>query len=50
VEQVTARVAAAVVDGILEEARKEPSVARAIFSIYGAEPAWEPRAASCPAD
>jgi hypothetical protein len=50
VEQVSASVAAALVDGILEEARKEPSVAQAIASIYGAEPAWEPRAVSCSAD
>lgn len=50
VEQASAAVAAALVDGILEEARKEPSVARAIVSIYGSEPVWEPRAVSCPAD
>jgi hypothetical protein len=50
VEQASAAVAAALVDGILEEARKEPSIARAIVSIYGSEPVWEPRAVSCPAD
>jgi len=50
VEQVSARVAAALVDGILEEALKAPSVAQALVSIYGADPAWEPRAVSCPAD
>lgn len=50
VEQVSATIAAALVDGILEEAEKEPSVARALVSIYGAEYVWEPRAVSCPTD
>lgn len=50
VEQVSARVAAALVDSILEEARNEPSLALALVSIYGAEPSWEPRAVWCPAD
>ena len=41
-EDVTARVVAAVVDSVLEESRREPALARALGSIYGPEPAWEP--------
>jgi hypothetical protein len=50
VEEVTAQVVAAVVDAIIEESRHEPSLARALASIYGAEPAWEPRVVSWAAD
>jgi hypothetical protein len=49
-EEVTARVVAAVVDSVIEESRREPSLARALASIYGAEPAWEPRVVSWAAD
>ena len=50
VEDVTARVVAAVVDSVIEESRHEPSLARALASIYGLEPAWEPRVVSWAAD
>jgi hypothetical protein len=49
-EEVTARVVAAVVDSVIEESRHEPSLARALASIYGPEPAWEPRVVSWAAD
>jgi len=49
-EEVTARVVAAVVDSMIEESRYEPSLARALASIYGPEPAWEPRVVSWAAD
>ncbi|TML26274.1 MAG: hypothetical protein E6G26_12085 [Actinobacteria bacterium] len=38
VERACADVAAAVVDGILDEARSEPRLAAALASIYGPEP------------
>jgi hypothetical protein len=50
VEEVTAQVVAAVVDAVIEESRHEPSLARALASIYGPEPAWEPRLVSWAAD
>jgi hypothetical protein len=50
VEEVTAQVVAAVVDAVIEESRREPALARALASIYGAEPAWEPRVVSWAAD
>jgi hypothetical protein len=49
-EEEAARVTAAVVDSMIEEARREPSLARALASIYGTEPAWEPRLVSLAAD
>jgi hypothetical protein len=49
-EATTARVVAAVVDSIIDESRREPALARALASIYGPEPAWEPRAVSLAAD
>jgi hypothetical protein len=49
-EEEAARVVTAVVDSMIEEARREPSVARALASIYGTEPAWEPRPVSWAAD
>jgi hypothetical protein len=49
-EDATARVTAAVVDSVLEESRREPALARALGSIYGPEPAWEPRAVSWATD
>lgn len=49
-EDVTARVVAAVVDSVLEESRREPALARALGSIYGPEPAWEPRVVSWATD
>ena len=50
VEEVSARVAAALVDGVLDCARGDPVLAAALASIYGAEPAWEPRAVLWVAD
>ena len=49
-EEETARVVTAVVDSMIEEARREPSLARALASIYGIGPAWEPRLVSLAAD
>ena len=49
-EEETARVVAAVVEAVIEESRREPSLARALASIYGPEPAWEPRVVSWAAD
>ncbi len=49
-EELSAHVAAAIVDSVLEQARREPSLAEALVSIYGQEPAWEPRAVSWVAD
>lgn len=37
VEEVTTRVAAALVDGVLEQARSEPALAQTLLSIYGAD-------------
>ena len=50
VEEVTEQVVAAVVDAMIEESRREPSLARALASIYGAEPSWEPWVVSWAAD
>jgi hypothetical protein len=41
VEEASARVASALVDGVLEHARNEPRLAQALVTIYGAEPARE---------
>jgi hypothetical protein len=49
-EEATVRVVASMVDGLLEESRREPALARALASIYGAEPPWEPRLVSWAAD
>jgi hypothetical protein len=49
-EEEAGRVIAAVVDSMIEEARGEPSLARALASIYGKEPAWEPRLVSLASD
>jgi glutamyl-tRNA reductase len=49
-EAEAARVVTALVDAIIQEARREPSVARALASIYGTEAAWEPRLVSWAAD
>ena len=49
-EEASARVVAAVVDSVLEESRREPALARALASIYGPEPAWEPGVVSWAAD
>jgi hypothetical protein len=35
VEELSAHVAAALVDGVLDQARSEPSLAQALASIYG---------------
>jgi hypothetical protein len=50
VEEVSARVAAALVDGVLERARVEPTLAGALASIYDAEPSREPDAMPCTSD
>jgi hypothetical protein len=49
-EEAVAGVVAAVVDSILEESRREPALARALGSIYGPEPAWEPKVVSWASD
>jgi hypothetical protein len=49
-EEETARVVAAMVDSVIEESRREPALARALLSIYGPKPAWEPRVVSWAAD
>jgi hypothetical protein len=50
VEEETSRIVAALVNAVIEESRREPSLARALASIYGPEPAWEPRVVSWAAD
>jgi hypothetical protein len=50
VEAETARVVAAMVDAVIEESRSEPLLARALASIYGPAPAWEPRGVSWATD
>jgi hypothetical protein len=50
VEEASLRVTAALVETLLEEARREPALAHALVSIYGHERAWEPRAALWVAD
>ena len=50
VEEVSARITAALVQTLLDEARHEPVLARALVSIYGHEPDWEPRAVLWVAD
>jgi hypothetical protein len=50
VEAAAAGTVAAVVDSILEESRREPALARALGSIYGQEPTWEPRVVSWASD
>jgi hypothetical protein len=50
VEELTGRIAAALVEGVLEHARTEPSLAQALGSIYGVDPKWELTTASCAAD
>jgi hypothetical protein len=49
-EEASARVVAAVVESVIEESRREPALARALVSIYGPEPTWERRIASCASD
>jgi hypothetical protein len=50
VVEVSASVAAALVDDVLDRARADPILARALVSIYGPEPAWQPKAVSCARD
>jgi len=50
VEGVSSRVTAALVEALLEEARREPALARALVSIYGDQGAWDPRAVLWVAD
>lgn len=52
VEQASARVAAALVDTLLDQARREPRVAEALVSIYGVgdSDGWAHPAVPCPAD
>ena len=49
-EEEVARVTAALVDFMIEASREQPALARALASIYGTEPAWEPRYVSVAAD
>ena len=49
-EEEAARVVAAVVDSMIQEARREPSLARALASIYGTEAAWGTEARLLAAD
>ncbi len=41
-QEETARVVAAVADAVIQESQQEPSLARALASIYGPEPTREP--------
>ena len=50
VRQVSARVVTAVVEEVLDKARREPFLAQALLTIYGAEPGRELRVASWGAD
>ena len=50
VAQMSLRVTAALVDDVLDRARADPILARALASIYGPDPAWQPRALSCAPD
>ena len=50
VEDVSARVATALVDVVIDCARADPILAGALASIYGPEPVWEPRAVPCSPD
>jgi hypothetical protein len=50
VEDLSARVAFALVACVLEQARDDPCLAQALCSIYGAESMLEERAVPCPAD
>ena len=50
VEEVSARVAAALVDGVLGCANADPVLARVLASIYGTEPLWQPQAVPCARD
>jgi hypothetical protein len=50
VEEVSARVSAAVVEAVLRHAHDEPSLAQALASIYDGEPVPELRAVPCVAD
>jgi hypothetical protein len=49
-EEAIVRIVWAVVESMVEESRREPALARALGSIYGPPPAWEPRAVSLAAD
>jgi hypothetical protein len=49
VEEATARVVTAMVNSVIEESRREPSLARALASIY-AQPDWEPQVVLWAAD
>jgi Glutamyl-tRNAGlu reductase, dimerisation domain len=44
VEEVTSQVTDALVEALLEQARREPALAQALVSIYGHERSWEPQA------
>jgi len=50
VEDASSGVTAALVDALLDEARKEPVLAQALGSIYGPEQGWDPPAALWVAD
>jgi hypothetical protein len=44
VEEVSSQVTDALVEVLLEEARREPALAQALVTIYGHERTWEPQA------
>lgn len=50
VEALAARVSSAIVDGVLDRALREPSLAAALVSIYGADVPVDPAAVPCLAD
>ncbi|MBA3735955.1 MAG: hypothetical protein H0W90_12310 [Actinobacteria bacterium] len=50
VEQLALRVATELVDGVLDQARREPILEQALRSIYGPGMSWEQRALQCVSD
>ena len=50
VERVSAQVAAALAESLLEGARREPRVAEALASIYGGDAPRQVPSVPCPAD
>ena len=50
VEELALRVAAELVDGVLDQARREPLLEQALTSIYGPGVSWELRALPCVSD
>jgi hypothetical protein len=44
VEEVSSQVTGALVEALLDQARREPALAQALVTIYGHERTWEPQA------